>query len=72
MNNINKVTVKYKNNDKIKPFRVSIDDPRYLSGELVSANTGVKMKHKICPHCGKEGRGGNMTRYHFDNCKYKP
>ena len=24
---------------------------------------------KICPHCGKLGRGGNMQRYHFDNCK---
>jgi hypothetical protein len=22
-----------------------------------------------CSHCGKEGRGGNMTRYHFNNCK---
>ena len=22
-----------------------------------------------CPHCGKEGDIGNMTRYHFDNCK---
>ena len=23
----------------------------------------------ICPHCGKIGKGPNMTRYHFDNCK---
>lgn len=22
-----------------------------------------------CPHCGKQGKGPNMTRYHFDNCK---
>lgn len=22
-----------------------------------------------CPHCGKVGYGGNMKRYHFDNCK---
>ena len=22
-----------------------------------------------CPHCGKVGKGGNMTRYHFDKCK---
>ena len=30
-------------------------------------------KHKIikCPFCGTEGDGGNMTRYHFNNCKYK-
>jgi hypothetical protein len=24
-----------------------------------------------CPHCGLVGRGGNMTRHHFDNCKMK-
>jgi group I intron endonuclease len=22
-----------------------------------------------CPHCGVEGGGGNMRRYHFDRCK---
>lgn len=27
------------------------------------------LKEKICPHCGKKGKGGNMTRYHFDKCK---
>lgn len=26
---------------------------------------------KTCPHCGLEGKGPNMTRYHFDNCKGK-
>lgn len=24
-----------------------------------------------CPHCAKSGGGGNMRRYHFDNCKVK-
>lgn len=24
---------------------------------------------KTCPHCNKTGKGGNMTRYHFNNCK---
>lgn len=24
-----------------------------------------------CPHCGKEGRGNLMKRWHFDNCKHK-
>lgn len=28
-----------------------------------------KMKLVKCPHCFKEGNGGNMTRYHFNNCK---
>lgn len=26
------------------------------------------LKLVTCPHCGKSGKGGNMTRYHFDNC----
>jgi hypothetical protein len=25
----------------------------------------------ICPHCSVKGGGGNMRRYHFDNCKSK-
>lgn len=27
------------------------------------------LKLVLCPHCGREGKGGNMSRYHFDNCK---
>ena len=26
---------------------------------------------KECPYCHLVGRGSNMTRYHFDNCKAK-
>ena len=26
----------------------------------------------ICPHCKLEGKGSNMKRWHFDNCKLKP
>jgi group I intron endonuclease len=32
---------------------------------------GRKMKNVTCHFCGKNGSGGNMTRYHFDNCKNK-
>jgi hypothetical protein len=34
--------------------------------EISSRPRNLKMK--ICPHCGVEGSGGNMTRYHFNNC----
>jgi hypothetical protein len=27
------------------------------------------MKLVTCPHCNKSGKGGNMTRYHFDKCQ---
>jgi len=35
---------------------------------------GLKVKHieKTCPHCNLTGKGPNMTRYHFDNCKLNP
>lgn len=26
----------------------------------------------VCPYCNREGGKANMTRHHFDNCKYKP
>ena len=32
---------------------------------------GVPLPKVICPHCGKEGGGGAMRQYHFDNCKNK-
>ncbi len=28
-------------------------------------------KKVTCPHCNLEGGGGNMPRYHFDNCKHR-
>lgn len=31
-----------------------------------------KNKQKKCPNCGLIGGGGNMIRYHFNNCKNKP
>lgn len=31
-----------------------------------------KRKIVVCPHCGLEGGGGNMYRYHFDKCKSYP
>jgi len=45
---------------------------------LSKANSGVnnpmygkKLTKITCPHCGKVGAGGAMSRYHFDNCKKK-
>ena len=42
-------------------------------------NKGRTWKHKkkreymevTCPHCSKSGKGPNMNRYHFENCKKK-
>ena len=34
-----------------------------------SSETKRNAPLKTCTHCGRVGRGGNMIRYHFDNCK---
>lgn len=43
----------------------------FLKGRLKTNLKGIPRKEKICPYCNKIGRGGNMVRYHFDNCKKK-
>lgn len=56
----------------------------YLLGHKHTSDTKAKLRAAIlgvkrspyvehtCPHCGLTGRGGNLKRYHFDNCKHKP
>jgi hypothetical protein len=41
------------------------------SNNIVSVSSTTKRTPtvRICSHCGKSGSGGNMARYHFDNCK---
>lgn len=34
-------------------------------------NAKEKLPILYCPHCKLTGRGPNMNRYHFDNCKGK-
>ena len=44
--------------------------PSPLKG-IPTGRKGVPAPEVECPHCGLVGRGGNMNRYHFDNCKIK-
>jgi hypothetical protein len=37
--------------------------------KLCKPKKSMKFKEYKCPHCGKEGRGNSMIRWHFDNCK---
>lgn len=56
-------------------FSVPVDDPKYISGEYKFSGgpkKGYKQKIVTCPHCGKSGGESNMTRHHFDKCKFKP
>ena len=36
------ILVKSANNSNEKPFRINVNDPRYLSGEVIPANKGIK------------------------------
>ena len=36
--------------------------------KLYAKNPKTRTEH-TCPHCNKIGKGPNMKRYHFDNCK---
>lgn len=42
--------------------------PRSEEGK---ANMRKPKRRVICPHCSKEGGANIMSRYHFDNCKFK-
>ena len=44
-----------------------LSDP-YFRKRLSESCKGPR-KRKTCPHFGKIGAGGNMSRYHFNNCK---
>jgi group I intron endonuclease len=46
-----------------------LSDPTYRQ-KLSQACKGKRQIVK-CPHCGLEGGGGNMRRYHFDACSKK-
>jgi len=61
--------------DKIRQAKLGSNNPSY--GKTPSEETREKLRRAnqgkketfTCPHCGKVGSGGSMTRWHFDNCK---
>ena len=49
------------------------EERRSVHREKMKGNKLGTTKPKLilaCPHCGKVGKQPNMTRYHFDNCKF--
>ena len=46
-----------------------LSDPDYRA--KLSAACKGKREIVTCPHCGLQGGGGNMRRYHFDKCGSK-
>lgn len=62
---------------KKKPEGFSENKRLWALGRWCDAETKEKLKESMrgkrkiiqCPHCGLSGGGGNMMRYHFNNCK---
>ena len=51
------------------------DEARKASSERMKQRIkeAKELPPMICPHCGKQSHHkGNMTRAHFDNCKFSP
>lgn len=49
----------------------SPETKQLLSVRMAEVLESAKDKWKTCPHCGKEGEGIAMRRWHFDNCRLK-
>ncbi len=62
---------KYKN----VSLKCSISANKQWSNTMIRSVMVSNMKkpkmEKVCPYCNLIGRGGNMKRYHFDNCTEK-
>jgi hypothetical protein len=63
-----KRTEEQKQNYKIGSKK-RLSDPSFT--ERLSLACKGKRKIIKCPYCGVCGGGGNMRRYHFNNCKHK-
>jgi hypothetical protein len=53
---------------------VSVNDPKYISGEYKFSGgpkKGYKQEIVTCCYCGKSGGKSNLSRHHFDKCKFK-
>jgi hypothetical protein len=57
-------------NDGIKDYHIFPEQslPNFIEGRIFKRR---ELEIKICPYCGLSGSGGNMTRYHFNNCNKK-
>jgi len=53
----------------VKGAAKRLQDPSYRA-KLSAACKGKRAIIR-CPHCGVEGGGGNMRRYHLDKCRSK-
>lgn len=58
---------------KIKNMLFRYSDGSNSNIDPIIKETKKKIEYRTltCPHCGKQGKGQGMGRYHFDKCKNK-
>jgi hypothetical protein len=57
---------------KVKAARINVakaTEAAVRAGAPGKAGKANAEKPRKCPHCGKEGKGPTMFRYHYGNCK---
>ena len=64
--------------EQLANMRGKVRTPEMIAA-MVERQTGKTLSEekkqasmRTCPHCGLVGRGGTMTRYHFDKCNNNP
>jgi len=62
---------KRENNPLWVPSRLGKKTSDEAKAKISAANNGRVFPTQECPHCLKNGAGPNMTRYHFNKCKFK-
>jgi len=78
----NEIIQKSQSENRVKSELVYFENhhiiPKSLGGRVFSEEHKKKLSlHRknlpivCCPHCLKKGNKGNMTRWHFNNCKHK-
>ena len=63
-----KISLSLNGNSRRKGFKTSEETKKLLS---ISSSRPRNLKEVECPYCHIKGKGGNMGRYHFENCKFK-
>ena len=75
ISNANKGKIRGEHSEETRKKISNANKGRIMSEQakqkLISSKTGMKYKESVCPYCNKKGSGGNMKRYHFENCKNK-
>lgn len=67
-----KISDSSKGHKKSEETRKRMRKPKTAEHNKKNSEARAKVATVTCPHCGKVGDPGVMSRWHFDNCKQNP